>query len=265
MTLVDKHGATWGEDLFGLWTKAHWQTPEWLPLLADVGADLVSSQRIACKTLARALLEREAKAALGVCDAALEHRQAWLDLEAFVGEATHLAHVLAAAVAISELRVVEDMIGFLLGNKPHFPTSLLVQILRKSVARSPALRDHMAGSPLRHFCVEQLEAVLQAPPRARDDWSIVHPLSCKCADCRDLARFLASKHRGLDWPLNKDRRRHIHGVIDSAKLPITHTTLRRGSPQVLQLRKQRALFTREEDHRAKVREILRALPRARLR
>jgi hypothetical protein len=54
-----------------------------------------------------------------------------------------------------------------------------------------------------------------------------------------------------EWPLAKDRRRHVHGQIDSYGLPVSHVTQRRGSPHTLVLEKQRALFEREDAERAK--------------
>ena len=144
MTLVDKHGSSWGENLFSEWTKdSAWRTPAWVSGLADLCEDLHVST--AC---------------------------AWTSRD-------------AAASA---------------------------------TARVGRLVHH-------------------APP------------GCPCADCKELARVLRSSHGGHDWPLPKDRRQHIHGMIDSAKLPVLHTTLRQGSPHVLQLRKDLSLFSRETDYR----------------
>ena len=151
------------------------------------------------------------------------------------------------------------------GDKPRFPVLLLLQVLQKCVARSPALRAQVTGSALHRVCLEHLEMLLQTPARASGDWSITQALSCPCADCKELARVLRSNDEGHDWPLAKDRRQHIHRIIDSAKLPVLHTTLRLGSPHVLQLRKDQSLFSREADYRAKLKTILRELPPMRSR
>ncbi len=82
-------------------------------------------------------------------------------------------------------------------------------------------------------------------------------LELDCGDCDELSFFLQSSERsGCDWPLNKQRRRHIHGVLDSNDLPVRHTTLRRGSPHVLQLRKDQSLASRERDHQRKLKSML---------
>lgn len=39
------------------------------------------------------------------------------------------------------------------------------------------------------------------------------------------------------WSLAKPRRQHIHAMIDAHGLPVTHTTVRTGSPHKLKLHK----------------------------
>lgn len=51
--------------------------------------------------------------------------------------------------------------------------------------------------------------------------------------------------RELEWRLAKERRRHVHTIIDSHGLPVRHETLRSGSPYTLVLSKTQALFERE--------------------
>jgi hypothetical protein len=60
---------------------------------------------------------------------------------------------------------------------------------------------------------------------------------------------LGSSKIELKWPLAKERRRHIHGMIDSMGLPVTHVTLRRGRPHTLVLTKTKDLFRREAELR----------------
>ncbi len=203
------------------------------------------------------------KAALDRCITAFKRHPPWLDLESFSDEAKHVAHVLAAAAALSAHQVIANTLSSLLGAKQSPPLSFLVQLLEVCLARSPALKARVVGSVLHRECAERLGAILRAPPRVEGDWTITYPLSCACADCKELSRFLGSARADLDWPLNKDRRQHIHQTIDSAKLPVLHTTLRRGSPHGLQLRKDRSLVSRERAYRARAKEIFDALPGAR--
>jgi predicted 2-oxoglutarate/Fe(II)-dependent dioxygenase YbiX len=263
-TLADRYGFPWAQEVFAKWTeKRDWGTPSWAPLLADLCADLHASKSVHCEALAEWLLDREVKSALERCVAALKRPQPWLDLDGFTDESKQLAHALAAAVAMSALGVIEDAASFLVDEKQVFPMPFLAQLLLACIARSPKLCTHVLGSPLHRVCIERLDVELRAPVRGEDDWTIVFQLFCNCADCRVLSQFLGSARTEYGWPLNQDRRLHIHGMIDNAKLPVSHTTLRRGSPYVLQLRKDRSLFTRERAYRARVTEILNALRAAR--
>jgi hypothetical protein len=108
---------------------------------------------------------------------------------------------------------------------------------------SAAERDTIALEPLVQGVARALRSELERPVRAADDWSIGFPDSCTCELCATLRRFLSDRAETvLEWPLAEQRRRHIHGVIDSHGLPVTHETRRTGRPLTLVLRKQRALF-----------------------
>ena len=99
-------------------------------------------------------------------------------------------------------------------------------------------------------CSAALESRLARPVRASDDWSIDLPKGCSCELCSALRAFLQDPTQTmLEWPLAKDRRRHVHGRIDTAELPVKHQTRRVGRPYTLVLTKTRALFERETQQR----------------
>jgi len=96
-------------------------------------------------------------------------------------------------------------------------------------------------------CRGWLEKRVARPLRSPDDWSVTLPRGCSCQDCGALSGFLADPARRVfEWPLAKDRRRHVHSRIDSAELPVSHQTRRKGSPYTLVLTKTAALFEQEE-------------------
>lgn len=79
--------------------------------------------------------------------------------------------------------------------------------------------------------------------RDDDNWSIAEKIPCACGDCKELQIFLsASKQQKIVWPLAKDRRQHIHGIIESMEIPVSHVTHRTGSPHKLVLIKSPDLF-----------------------
>ena len=249
--LVDKHGLPWATELCTAWFgKHHWQTPPWVQLLAELCRELCDSGSGPCRALADWLLNRELEIARSRCVDSSEERTPWLDLDAQADEAQHLAHVFACAVTMSAPELLEETSSFLF-DEHEASTSFVAQLVQACVVRSPELRKQLVGSRLHHVFAERFGAVVRAPARAQSDWTIDYKLHCSCDDCAALSQFLGSTRTELDWPLNQGRRQHIHTTIDSAKLPVLHTTRRTGSPYVLQLRKDDSLFSRERAYRAR--------------
>jgi len=95
----------------------------------------------------------------------------------------------------------------------------------------------------------QLEARVKkqmAAPRKEGDWSIRDSVPDNCSDCDHLRKFLGSSSaHQLVWPLAKDRRQHIHQIIDAMDIPVTHETIRKGSPHKLVLKKTPELFAKD--------------------
>jgi hypothetical protein len=129
-------------------------------------------------------------------------------------------------------------------NEPLLP--LLISVLRTARASSYDVEVAMRLDPIAQRCARLLEQRLAVPARDRGDWSIAAPEGCRCDLCITLADFLsASDRRQLEWPLAKEKRRHIHSMIDSHELPVRHETRRTGSPYRLVLTKLSELFERE--------------------
>lgn len=106
-------------------------------------------------------------------------------------------------------------------------------------------------APLHADWSRALTALVATPPRAPGDWAITTKLGCRCDLCVTLDRFLrAANQQQLEWRLAKERRTHVHGMISSHELPVTHVTRRTGSPFTLVLTKARALLTLDADERA---------------
>ncbi len=88
---------------------------------------------------------------------------------------------------------------------------------------------------------------MQKGSRQTDDWSIMDKNRCSCNDCQDLKVFLQARNlQQKTWPLNKQRRMHIHQTIEAMHLPVTHETQRTGSPHKLILKKTRQLFIEDK-------------------
>lgn len=101
---------------------------------------------------------------------------------------------------------------------------------------------------VRHLWGSAAEFLLrrsETPPESPSDWRLDAEIKCRCADCLELGTFArdaaARIHR---FRVNKQRRSHLHGIIDRHRLDMTHVTERIGSPQTLVCTKDRRTFDR---------------------
>ena len=92
-------------------------------------------------------------------------------------------------------------------------------------------------------CRRELENRTAEAPQEPTDYRRADKLSCKCQDCRALSAFLADPNRReARFPMAKERRRHLHGIIDSNRCDCTHVTEHRGSPHTLVCTKTTASY-----------------------
>jgi len=274
-TVLDAHDLEWGLTLMREWTRPRrGSRPPWSPKLDELCAELMRGGPTST-AIASWLAADELSDALGRVSNLAQGKSKWMELVRDSDVHEHVADALAAmtstvgstaaastapastsaASTTARARSVLNEAFSKLASA-QMPTWIVVGATRACLARSAALRDRIRGSVLHEEAVARLQAIAEAPPRREDDWSLPYEGACRCRDCATLASFLSLAERDLDWPLNKERRSHIHGVLDGGELPVRHTTLRRGSPFILQLRKDPTLFTREREHRDRAAALL---------
>ncbi|MGH3442325.1 MAG: 2OG-Fe(II) oxygenase [Nitriliruptorales bacterium] len=250
-TLVGRYGEGWARDLFAVWSARGERWPPWRG--GDRPAWVASLGRL-CEAL-------DAVDDSGGSTARLLVHESWRWLRDEVerrrvlkppsyrderlGElAEAILGVLESTAVLGASNLRDEVIGFLCADDDLLPC--LIQLLQAGDEPSGAERGAAGLDGVARHCAEQLEARLARPPRANDDWSIDVPDGCGCDLCATLGRFLADpSQRTLEWPLAKDGRRHVHGRIDRAELPVSHQTRRQGRPYTLVLAKTPALFERE--------------------
>lgn len=171
--------------------------------------------------------------------------------------------MLATAARLGDHELVVTATRAVAARKPSFPMLLRLAVLRGGIAQSPELSELLVESELHRGVVDELHQLLARPVRDPNDWSIEHVLGCTCGDCAELVRFLRAPQQELDWPLAKERRKHVHRMLDTHELPVSHVTRRQGRPFVLQLRKHRSLFGREAKYYKALRTALGELEAAR--
>jgi hypothetical protein len=264
VALVERYGLSWSQQVFSAWAEnARYDTPPWLSALPRLGEALWAGGEQG-KALAVWLLSREVASFERYHEGELQLPEALTEASAD-RHLDDLLSLLETAAVIQAPAIRDDLIAFLTAPETALPLMSAGALLQKCrEGRTPAAVRALGLQALYRRVVDLLERAVAAPPRSRDDWSIEPPSGCSCALCEQLAAFLCDRARiEFAWPLAKDRRRHIHGVIDAHRLPVAHTTIRRGSPQTLMLTKQEALFEREAALRARQKALLRWLKKQR--
>ena len=117
-------------------------------------------------------------------------------------------------------------------------------------------------------CRETLRSRTATPPVKPRDYRRAHELSCSCGDCRQLSRFLADpEQRQVRLPLRKERRQHVHQIIESDGCDLTHVTERVGRPFTLVCTKTEASYEqagkihiRDVNNLARIENLVKRLP-----
>ncbi|MFD9950284.1 2OG-Fe(II) oxygenase [Nonomuraea sp. NPDC059023] len=243
--LAAHYGDTWTDALLHDWS-ASWrpgsyglaQAPlDWFENLPRLCTAL-SAEGSASVTATRRIVDLSWTMIAGQVGPALDgpltsRHSAWL-----TSLGASCAGIIAAAAHLGSTGVLQDAhrLARTAGDRAH--------VLTMATLRAAT---HQAGfGDLAVICAERLRTWLAQPQRVPGDWSIELPTGCACELCEVLGTFLRHpERRALDWPLAKDKRRHVHARIDDAELPVRHETRRQGRPYTLVLTKTEALFERE--------------------
>jgi len=170
-------------------------------------------------------------------------------------------------VVLEEPELLQRLVTYVLDRPKEFDlTTVQAPVLLKLESWLTRNVKHPC-SPLHRWltaCRETLETRVALPPQEPTDWRRESATGCKCAGCQELSRFLDDPNREtLRLPLAKDRRQHLHQVIDSRQLDTTHVTERRGRPYTLVCTKTKASYERalkahhvDLEHLAKIRGLI---------
>ena len=184
--------------------------------------------RVARLLLARAWRTIDGQLRVWIDYARTEHRQPQL---------AQLSSPLVSLLGAADDTLRDEIAAALRGYGDHV-LECLTPALRLAHAQQAAGLDAIARDS-----AQRLETIIARPPREEDDWSITWT-GCGCGLCDTLGTFLSSRSRQVfAWPLAANGRRHLHGLIDSAGLPVRHQTQRQGRPYTLLLTKTDELFT----------------------
>jgi hypothetical protein len=241
-------------------------------------------------------IERNVRVLEQVCEATPRKKEGWSDLCAALAnelvpaietidrgaastawhhEKVERAEVLAglarALIATDQSAPLSRVVAHALDTPKVYPlTSVHVPALE---SLRPWLKTNVKKpcAPLARWvasCREQLEALTARAPREPTDFRRAAPLSCKCAECAELKRFLGdpaeSVHR---FRAKEERRKHLAAQIAHHQCDLSLKTERTGSPHTLVCTKTTAsyhasvqTYQRNQEHLASVRSIEASLP-----
>lgn len=257
--LLHRHGRDWFERVLGHWNQKRSgvfenQTDDlqWLaavlPTLCQAWCDTdpVDGRALAEKVLAERWqwLRNEARSSVQAA-----HPRELPKLIA--GLSTPLLAVVKVSLVVGCADVHDQVMALLVPDGDGLAVDVAIGVLRVAHGAHATSSLRRLGLEALHGNVtREIERLLARPERAPDDWSIDTPLGCACELCATLGTFLRSRTNvRKEWPLAEAKRKHIHGVIDARDLPVSHTTLRTGSPYRLILEKSKALFQRSQRER----------------
>jgi hypothetical protein len=147
------------------------------------------------------------------------------------------------------------------------PAALVVPALEQ--IHAARTKEAAADSSIVHLWTNSARLLLERsefPPEPPADWRQDVKLSCSCPDCRELQAFsVAPREQIHRFRVKKERRQHLHKMIDKHRLDMTHITERAGSPQTLVCTKERCAFERRmKEYRNEIsamRSLLRMAPK----
>jgi hypothetical protein len=265
LVAAQRFGLAWSRDLFAGWVDERGKRSTWIGALPLLCRALACASWPDARSLGSSLLETETAAYRdrAVKDGKLLATQFGAQVRAAL--VRDAAALIVAAGAIEDRESRGRLLGILSGPDTAPPAAVLVEVLDRCRQNCPPRELRGLGlGPLHEHATRSLRDALAQPSRASDDWSLAPPLDCDCPLCKRLAAFLRDRNaRELPWPLAKDGRRHVHGMIERFDLPVAHDTIRKGSPHTLMLEKQAVLFSRETTERKREASLLAALERAR--
>ncbi len=169
-------------------------------------------------------------------------------------------NLLNACIAANFQKYHHRLLMKIMADKRLYPIVNLVELWETQQKRTGKIPGDWEYEKLHDYLHREISAELNLPRRDKDDWSIREKLSCTCADCKTLKKFLVAKTQKTKiWPLAGDRRQHIEGEINYMELPVSHTTETTGRPYKLVLNKTAQLFFREENRRKILEKVLQRL------
>jgi hypothetical protein len=181
-----------------------------------------------------------------------------------------LAGLALSLIATDQFEWLARVVAHALGAPRAYPLPAHVAAL---TSLGPWLKKHLkrpceAVSRWLAACCDQLQSLTGHEPVAPADFRREANLSCKCADCDELRRFLKDPlERVHRFRVRQDRRQHLEHAVRGHRCDVDCVTERTGSPQTLVCTKNTASYDaklkkyrEDREHLAVLRSIQASVP-----
>jgi len=158
-----------------------------------------------------------------------------------------VASMVRMLAAIGASKHLASFLTHVMADTRHYDLrAVLIPDVRALYKRTISAAGRRAAARLLEHSFTELRAATGKAPEPPEDWKREAKLGCTCEDCVALSRFLRDPNERVGrFPLNKQRRQHLHRQIEKQRCDVTHVTHRSGSPQTLVCTKTQASYERQ--------------------
>lgn len=144
---------------------------------------------------------------------------------------------------------LNNLINYFTSTEDRYPLhGVLIPLLeyyKNSVGNE--ISSNPAIEQLVKSIIDILKNRTSSPIKIPDDWKMSAKWQCDCKDCLILKDFLKNPlEKSMNIKMAKNRRQHMHQVIDRNVVDVSHQTIRKGSPYTLVFEKNRNSFQEKE-------------------
>jgi hypothetical protein len=131
-----------------------------------------------------------------------------------------------------------------------YPIDRILLPAMRRLSEEETSRDLPAARRLREACLAHLRARIAEPLAPPHDWAREAAITCKCADCTEVNRFLTDPDREI-WSLRaaEHARSHVEESIRKAGSDLDLKTDRKGRPYTLVCTKNQASYEKRAKQR----------------
>lgn len=159
---------------------------------------------------------------------------------------------LLAGLGRIDAALADRAVDYLLAWPATYPLDAILIPAALELTKKATIRELAAFQRLRAACLAHLRKRIAAPLEPPADWTRDSTVSCRCAHCAELSRFLADpKRRVWDFRSLQQNRDHVEHSIKRDHCDVDCVTDKHGRPYGLICTKNQASYERRVEQRKK--------------